>query len=329
MTSGIFGWLQDSKDYDEIILFPHDPASRTLLVLSILASSTLLIFCLAYKLYRRPLEFLVTWIMLPHFLASFTTFLFGFPFPKTILVCKIGMVIELFCDSSAFLWSAFFGHALLTTIKSQRLETIDGFKLRYFLFGTVAPLLYSFVNFFQYWVESSNDVCVYHIPRQGSGKTLFVLTTIPLYILFGLCLWWYSRAIMRTRTHLEKEYKSQALVLLMYPGILIICWLPELVFNMLIYMQIVPNSSIFAVVKNLDYIQGLLESAIYGISRNMFRVVREYFRKCICLNRAREELLDGSLLMRSEEQAKLNESLINRQIKRVESKHYAKLEIHY
>lgn len=306
-----------SQEFDEIVLFPNDPLSLILLSLSIVSSLVVLVVCVVYKLYRQPLEFMVTWTTFAHVTGSVIELILGAPFGKTALDCKIATVVELFSDISTFHWTSFFGHALITTIKTQNMDAIVRYKLRYFLFGTIVPLFYSLVNFFQKWIDVSNNICVYRIPRQGHEGILFVLSTIPFYIMFGLCLWWYIRAIIRMRKELDKEYRSQAFVLLLFPGILIVCWLPDLVLNMLIYLQFVPSTTAFTVMKLLDYSQGFLDSMVYGISRNVFKYARKQLRKCRKrFNKNSEEESFTVHRMDSTEKEKLNQSLLRVQQER-------------
>ena len=179
-----------------------------------------------------------------------------------------------FGHGSSFVLTCCFAHALNMAVKSDPQNLINYLKF-YKITSIIAGTVLGTVSVVMDMGYIVNDMCT--LGSAGSGfdwGDLFIVV-IPLAASVVYCGTIYILFIRQLR---EMGVRP-SFVLLSYPAILMLCYLPYLIYS---YVPSVPFWFIFAG-RTLINSQGLLNSLAYGVSKEIFN---EYRNRCC---RKREE----------------------------------------
>ena len=189
--------------------------------------------------------------------------------PSGLPYCKTAITISRVFICMSILASTLFGHTLYTITKYESLEAIEKYMKRYLLVLTVVPLTLGFssglTNYISY--SQTQHTCV-HLIYPGEIDTLLIfLVIIPTAICCILSAYWFIKAGGELNAKGLRGSKADSIALLIYPGIVIFCWIPILTYNVLKgFGYIQPSETVDVVMSNIYQLQGLLDAVTYGIA---------------------------------------------------------------
>lgn len=310
----------DDLEFDMLV---SDKAIMVSISLSSFATFLVLILVTKTKLYKEPFGFMVFWVIFTDFLMSFPRLVAAVFPPQNELTCRILLSITHFGLISSLFWSSFFGHALLTFLKTEDVNAVSKVKKYYIFFAVFCVLLHSAVVLITDYIQYSDklNTCVHHKIKGELDMQVMFFTTAPMAITFALSLFWYLLAAFKIRSVMRKGHGSQILKIMLYPAILFICWTPYSVANLMVDFGLEISCVLVKLARSIGPLQGFLDCVIFGSSRRFFREVK-CKSLCNCLKRKEKKpRLDTSVTLSlaheevkaaQEEEEALKQSLLRR-----------------
>lgn len=270
--------LQASSLPTTLVLFPIEMPYLIAPIVSMFSTAMVLIVGLIYKSYKAPLEAMIMWINFADFVFSLSKTVgsvFDILSPGTCLILQItsqfGMISSVF-------WGAFFAHALLTASYHQETQIIVKNHRAYLIFAVYLPIIMVSSLIFLRFSEYSDKMCIHKVYEDQFDYGYIFLTAVPAIISCCLSITWYLMAARRIKSMISMEGSKELLTLIVYPAILVICWL----LPMTIYLCLALGCSINPIWVNIgqtmDQLQGVLDAIVYGGSKNNLRQIC----KCKC-----------------------------------------------
>ena len=281
-------FLQQAQYSERIMFLPPSP----LMIVPILSSLTtflVIVFGIKSKSHKDTFGKMVIGISASGFLFSFPKWI-GSVFPPTIQAsCKILQVIAQFGLVSEVMWGAAFGHAFLTISQTYTLETISNKIKYYFFFSVLIPFGLAFGSIFTDLVEISetSGECVNRIKLGQFDYLFLIFMTLPITGSILLSCFFYFKAARNIRNFVIDSNPSYLFVLVIYPAISIICWLPITTVNVLNYFGVTVSPTVATSCQAIDQSQGLIDSIVYGLSKSALRIAVQSM--CICFKRVPSE----------------------------------------
>lgn len=292
--------------------FPYTSLGLIGPITSTIACTFVLIICLLNRLHKETVVgWMAAWILGADILFSFPKIIDYFMPSSTTFWCRFTEAIVLFGVQSSFIWSAFFGHLLYVVSTNSRVDELSRFKKAYILFAVFLPAISAISMTFTPYVMIDPDtkLCA-HPVYQGHVDFLYLfLMSIPLMTCCLLSIIWYVLAGIQLRKHLDRGSTIELLVLVLYPGILLVCWVPNLVLNMYIFIggHEVPNKTIMVGFVTLGHMQGFLDAIVYVKARMVVRGLKR-----LCPKRHEEKERESGSYFRAESEDELQTTLKNR-----------------
>lgn len=274
--------IQDGDPYREIVYFPTKFQDLIAVLLSAITTSLVVLLSLIFKLYKRPLSRMVLAMSIPHVIFYGVKFVaLVFP-PRSDQYCRILSIINISGFESAVIWGALFAHAFYIILKHQSFnEQYLPRMMNYYLIGAVlVPLMNGgFAYLAQFLVYSETQkTCVHVIYYEHIDIPYIMTVIIPIAVAILLSIIWYKMAINKIAALRGMQAGPEAYVLLIYPGILLICWTPSLVLHISLQFGANPSDTLITIFVSLVNIQGLLDALVYG--RFLKDVVRDSISSC-------------------------------------------------
>ena len=261
----------------EIYFYPISIGDSISTFLSAVATCLVVILGSAYKIHEKPLGKMILTVNFLDLIFCLTKLsVFVFP-PSSTPYCK---VLQAFSQSSllaSILWGTFFGHVLFRVVKYQRIEAIQSPFKWYVLISVVTAgglgLATAFTEFIHY--SDTKKACVHPVTAGTLDVTNLVFGVIPI----GTCCFsgiaWYVLAAVILRNSRIVLKGRDLLALLVYPGIIIICWMPELTVNMTASLVGFNVSDVLnGILQNIFLLQGFLDAVVYGMIPNMREICK-------------------------------------------------------
>lgn len=259
--------LQEERTF--IFYFPVTPIDTVASILSFTASATFLIVLYLTKSYKHKLHKMVFFLLFADFLHKLSYIITFIHPPTSEVECKIVFAIAFFGRDSSFFWSVLFAYVLLKIVEAQDFSP-STMKMRYFyLIAVYLPLFLSLAMVLSPLVSynTDNGKCGRYETVGQFDYAYFLISGMPLMFSWLLSIFFYLLTGCRLKilfvgTILKTR---EALFLVLYPIILIVCWGPNLAWS-LISMITKPNSAYLVIPKTCLALHGLLNSLVYGLS---------------------------------------------------------------
>ena len=260
------------------------------IAISLSAVGVLFVFIVSafFKTYKRPLGFIVLMISIADLLFIFpTSALFK---DKTDQICAFAAAISQYGTISSFFWVACFAHALKSMFCNVDDQTIRRNLRKYFIISQFTPILFSIYDYFIQLFKAYNDAtteksyCYHHI-NPGSFDLPFAISlSIPALLTAGYITYCYC-VVSSVMNGLFRS-KHKFISLMLFPVLLIISWMPMLVYQIIItFFPKLMDETSFEVLFNLMLLQGFFNALAYGVSHRLLNQIKESW--CRCFRRKR------------------------------------------
>lgn len=242
-------------------------------IISSLAALITITVCIIAKTYLEPLGKMLIAINTADLLYCSVQYLaLIFP-PESDHLCKVFQMISLFGALSSCMWGAFFGHGLMLLVRSRETGALSRVMPYYIVFAIGCPFGLSIGSLFTNFATASNQDCI-HTFQYGEHDLEFIaFVAIPIVITCVLCIIWFILAARQLKKLGEEEGSIKGLfVLVMYPGVMILCWTPVIIVALLIFFEVSVDPSVILIAQAFDQLHGFFNAIVYGGSTSAFRV---------------------------------------------------------
>lgn len=201
-------------------------------------------------------------------------------------ICQIVTFFEYFGYSGALVLTCCFAHSLYIGIKGVGPQSLDNYlKIYLILTGIAGLILASYAVISEYdKVDPKSGFCWHYHGGQGFDWEDLIISTLPLAMSIIYCIYCYISVIRHLKSIVGRDF----LELLLYPVILIVCYLPWVswaIYQSFITMDKMPFAWLLMAAIGSNS-QGLFNAFAYGLSR---RIVQGYNVKC-CKKRHEREV---------------------------------------
>ena len=204
------------------------------------------------------------------------TYSFSILGAKSNTFCQFVSWITYFGYASSIIFTSCFAHSLYWSLKRQSVTEMDSLYFIYIfvsvLVGTVVGTVSVMVEYRRF--DPTHLLCVAGPPVDNIyWKDIFILV-IPGVSSIVLCLFYYIRTIKLLHS-LEGGHHIELLV---YPLILIVCFLPTMVRKVGTDLEMWNTNSF--TFRLISYVligsQGFLNSLAYGLSKGVLNAIKDY-----------------------------------------------------
>ena len=272
----------------EIEIFTTDLKYCIGTFVSIAAITLLLIFGTIFKIFNKPLGPMVLVVCISDLLFCLLKcngFVFKHP---SDLYCKIMASITQIFFVLSMTWSVFFAHSLYTVMKFQSLDAITVNFKYYSLISAVIAGTFGIAMPFTDFVVYSNEKCLHIITNGRADITFSAFTTFPMMVCCALAIYWYAKTGGQLKQKGFKIDNHYVLTLLAYPGIIILCVFPLVVYDAMNWFGDYQSHVGKIVLGNLWMLMGALDAFVYGLLPQL----RGYCRKRSPTEKSDQLLLD-------------------------------------
>ena len=251
-----------------IIFLPTDWASAISLLISSLATTLVVIYGVHNKIYKHVLGKMVLIVNAADLAFCLIYLSVRFLAPANDMQCKI---VQAFAHSTlifSLLWGTFFGHSLYIMSKYQNLSALQKSYKDYIRISVVFSLGLGIATIFTNYTQFSatEKSCVHLVRAHETDVTLIIFSQIPISVVCLLGVFWYISAGLMLKKGTGLTRINNILTLLIYPGIVIICWLPVNIVTVCLTAGVTISRGVDGVTKNLYQLQGLFDAMGYGIA---------------------------------------------------------------
>lgn len=233
--------------------------------LSAVSTFIILIFSITGKFWTRPLSAMI-------FAINFADFIF-FIAKLSVLVhdpgsnfgCQIMQVINVFGLTCSASWAALFGHAFYKVLKNQHTSVLTSLIKYYVPISFILPVLTGTGTFFTDNILSLGDgVCVYRIYVGEFDWFVLFHIQLPMLIAVILCIAYYILSLRQLREIVIEGQVTEALTLMVYPAILILCWGPLAVMQLMAELGMKTPDSLAKTLRIVSHLMGFFNAVVYG-----------------------------------------------------------------
>lgn len=275
---------QTSGDSEIVQYFPMEMPYVIMPILSSIASAIVLITCVVAKLYKQPLDIMLFWINL-------SDFLFCFPKAFTLLLppsgdayCRITQFTTHFGVIASVVWGSLFAHALVLVLTSENTEILKKAIRVYLSISIIVPTALSVycltTDYVHYLYRENGHTCVHEVIQGKADYYSIIFTGMPILFCCLISIIFYIIAARRLNQITEGP-KLYMLALVLYPGVVLMCWAPSLITNLLIMLGVKPNPVLLQIFQALDQTLGFWDALIYGASKKSLQEsMKKVFFSC-------------------------------------------------
>lgn len=265
---GLFNRSMSSSAPISIVFLPTDWLSAITILLSSTAGIFVVIYGMYNKIYQHVLGKMVLIVNaadLAFCLVSLSPRMYP---PRGDLHCKIVQAIAHSTLIYSLLWGTFFGHALYTITKHQNILALQRSFSGYVKYSIIISLGLGIATFFTDYTQYSatQGLCVHLALPNVPDFTLIAFSQIPITLTCVMSFVWYIRAGTVIKKGSGITRMNNILTLLIYPGIVIFCWLPVNIVTTSVIFGRAVNPMVDEVTKHIYQLQGLLDALVYGIA---------------------------------------------------------------
>ena len=251
-----------------IIFLPTDWNSSISIIISGLATFTVVVYGFYAKISRDVLGKMVLAVNIADLAFCLIMLSVHVYSGSTGFYCKAIQAMAHCSLLYSLFWGTFFGHAFYTLVKHQTTLVIEKSYRYYMAISSVCSIGLSMATFFTNYSEydSHLDACVHLVQSGELDVTLILFSQVPITCVTVMGTYWYIRAAYLLNGDGGNLKVKNPLTLLVYPGIVIVCWLPVNLVSTLIGFGITPSRFVDLFTKNLYELQGFFDAVVYGIT---------------------------------------------------------------
>lgn len=271
-------------------------------ILSFIANSIVVISFISLKRFPNPLSsmiFAVNFMDMLYFIPKVVTFFIP---PSSPEYCRVFQMISQYAMQSSLLWSSFFGHALMLFTKKYDFNAVRHAQKYYFMVSMLVPLPIAILMFFYSYAGYEDGKCVLTITRYeiAANASYFCLFISPIVLSIIMSLTFYKMSANNLRRFIRENDTNSLLTLLVYPGIIIICWMPVSLLNLTIPLfGTNPSPTLVLALQLLAHLQGFFEAIVYSQSKFWLRQAWD-FVCCCCKIAPSQKRSESQPLVRSD-----------------------------
>ena len=261
----------------EITFWHVSPSQSIPIILSLVSTFLVLALALYFKMLQEPFGKMV-------FIVNFMDFVFAccklsvfFYSPPNTDYCKILQALSQTSLLSSIIWSMFFSHVFFLVVKYQRKDVcMASFKCYTgisIVFGGGLGISTAFTDFVNY--SPDQGTCVHQIWPGKIDITFIVFAVLPI----GLCcitgIIFYVLAALVLKKYDAVLQTNRLFLLLIYPAIIFVCWVPPLTINVLESFGISQSQDLGVKVRHLAMLQGFFNALAYGTKMGIIPKCKE------------------------------------------------------
>lgn len=283
--------VQAGDPYYELVWFPCQISPLISILISGIATITVVFLSVIFKLYKRPLSLMVLAISIAHVLFYFSKLSVLVFQPQSDLHCRILSILCVFGINSAVIWGALFAHAFYITLKYQNINEVSR-MMKYYLIGAVLlPIFSGILSFLtnHLFYSPTEGTCVHRIYPNRFDVSDNICVLFPVWVACIASIIWYKMAINKISELQWTQTGSELYLLMIYPGILVFCWAPTLVTQTAMQFGATPSQTLNNILIFITNMQGLFDALVYG--RSVREELRDSFKKLFGKQTPQEEQL--------------------------------------
>lgn len=246
-------------------------------IISSIATAFVIIVALSFKLHKSPVGIMILGINLSDFIYALIKSTGAFLPVNSDDSCKILVFLGNISFRASLLWGVFFGHAFFMTIRNKGTHILQGLVKWYVILSVSIPFVLSLINWFAAYVtyDKESASCV---TRPEHPLNYGLLKVGPVFLGFILSLYWYIQGARHITMPMIQKNVRELLILLMFPMIVLVCWLPTNTVQMIQHVEGFARSEQASFGKFLQafaYLHGFFDALVYGRSVNMIAMLYE------------------------------------------------------
>mgnify|MGYP000892793764 FL=1 len=272
-----------------VAIFSTNPYPLAAAAISIVAALLALLVIMSSRHYKEPLGKMIFWLLLGDLFFYLPKVVLGFPYEKSDFICSLGIIPSKFGMSMAFFWSTAFAHAFYSAIRHDDAGVIHKNMKYYVIINTtlsisqaVAAGLTDFIQF-----DEDSKGCVHFLNEGAIDYLMIFLGQLPLGGVCLLSIIWYLLGLWLLRKRFPFANRRDLLSILLYPTILLVCWLPVMGLSLSTSFGVVFEKNILIYAEILGNLQGFFDALAYGGTNDkMKKAIRKFGKRC-CKKRGR------------------------------------------
>lgn len=264
------------RDYVEIVFYPTTLWELSCCLLSTITTFAVVILCMLSGFYKTHTGRIVAWINFADFLSAVIKVINPLVKQKNDGYCLALQMISGYGLLSSIIASALFGHALFCMLKSQS-STVSSTTMKNYVFlAVILPLADPIASYFTKFAVYSQelDTCVHRVYNDELDYSFIFQRYIPFGFVCTFSILFYLRIVVKIKSILVEASNRELLGFLAYPAIVIICWLPNLVLDIVLSFKCDVNNVIMIAIVMNGQLQGFLDSIAYGFSKKIRASIR-------------------------------------------------------
>lgn len=270
----------NNQEYTDVKFFPPGIYFALSCGLSAVASVIVSIACLLTGLHKELLGLMIFAINFADAIF-FTVKLFASALqPQGAFACDLALSIGYFGLISSVFWSALFGHALYIVSRSQNYQALPKYSKIYQVFAFGLPLLLALFQLPTNFVifSSESNACVHRFYQNAVDYVYLAFIYIPIGGSMVLSIIWYLLAALKFKRMVNTDNSTEIFTLLIYPAILLICWGPIFIKNLLVIFNIQMSAELTFCIQIVSLLQGFFDALVYGVSKRRFKQFCKHVR---------------------------------------------------
>lgn len=287
--------MSDTSDTFIMNFFPLHRVPQSCAWISLTSCVVVLTLACLLRLHANSFGKLICGVLLGNIFSTLPKVMAFFLDLESVLMCEWLEAIEFFGRNSNFLWSMCFAHASYTVITKLDIKHIQTNLKYYTLLSIILPLLLSIIQPFTDYVSYAHDMrtCVHEV-TVGEIDVLYILFgDLPLVTISGLSIYFYINCLLGVRDYFTEHKSTKTYTLMLYPAIMLLCWLPSAVINVLMVFGARPGPiNTILWLECLPLLQGFFDALAYGVSRQVVR--RACRMECLRKKQVRESFISQS-----------------------------------
>lgn len=268
------------KDYVEIVFYPTAPWELSCCAISAVTTCFVIILCIISGFYKTHTGRIVIWINFSDFTYSIPKIVNAIVHGKGDGYCLGLQFVAGYGLVSSIIANALFGHALLYMLKNQTLAVPERTMKYYVFFCVILPLAEPIASYFTKIAVYSPELgtCVHRVYNGRPDYSFIFQRLVPFGLICTSSMIFYLRVVYIIRSVYTEAKKRDLLGFLAYPGIVMICWFPNLILDILLSLHYEINNVAMILMVMNGQLLGFWDSIAYGLSKN----VRSYLRGVCC-----------------------------------------------
>lgn len=253
--------LGESSD----LLRPNNPAIITVDMISIIGSIFNIALTFIYKTQKCTIGKMVVALSVADLIANCGGLLLLVP-ASNEAQCKIIGTFMGFGYSASLFWTCNFAHSLIVVTEAEQIDAIDKYFRKYCFYTTLLALAAGLIGGFSGYLSLHPEgICWHQRGNVGFYSELFqrIVLVVPCLGSLIYCFYCY----IYTFKKLRNSGVNMRLELMLYPLILIVCYLPFTIGGLSTFLFQTHIQHPWDVINHsLLYSQGFFNSIAYGLS---------------------------------------------------------------